>query len=364
MDFLDKLNPEQREAVLHRDGPLLILAGAGSGKTRVITFRIAYLIGDGHAEPGRGARGHVHEQGVAGDARAGRVAHRRRRRRASGCRRSIRSARGCCGARRRRSGCRATSSSTTRPTRSRSSSRRSASWASTTSSCRRGWRCRGSARPRTAWKGRKRCAAGGTSATNRSRRSTSATSRRSRTQTRSTSTTCCSRPSSSSRRREQVREFYARKFKYVMVDEYQDTNRPQYLLIRRLAEVHRNIAVVGDPDQSIYKWRGADLRNILDFEQDFGEATDRPARAELPLDPDHPRRRIRRDQPEPQPQGQAAVDRAARAARRSSTSAATTSSRRPTSSPARSSSSARKTSTPRWRSSIAPTPSRARLKTR
>ncbi|MFH1570521.1 MAG: UvrD-helicase domain-containing protein, partial [Gemmatimonadota bacterium] len=70
----------------------------------------------------------------------------------------------------------------------------------------------------------------------------------------------------------EVLERYRERFRYILIDEYQDTNRPQYLLAKLLAEGHRNICCVGDDDQSIYQFRGADIRNILDFEQDYPEA--------------------------------------------------------------------------------------------
>jgi len=70
----------------------------------------------------------------------------------------------------------------------------------------------------------------------------------------------------------EVREHYTRRFQYVLVDEYQDTNRPQYELMVMLAGERRNVCAVGDEDQSIYSWRGADIRNILEFERDFPNA--------------------------------------------------------------------------------------------
>ena len=271
MTFLEKLNPEQREAVLHRDGPLLILAGAGSGKTRVITYRIAYLIGDGHARPDQ----------VLAVTFTNKAAQEMRERvesligtEAGGvwlstfhalCARLLRREAPKIGLSRDfviydSSDQVAVVKQAQRelgiddklvPPRmalSRISHLKN--------------RMEGPETLRGKWNLRDEQIAKIYERYIQALNDSNALD----------FDDLLLKTVDLFEQSEQTRTYYANKFRFVMVDEYQDTNRPQYLLIRRLAEVYRNLAVVGDPDQSIYKWRGADLRNILDFEHDFPEA--------------------------------------------------------------------------------------------
>jgi DNA helicase-2/ATP-dependent DNA helicase PcrA len=271
MDFLSKLNPEQREAVLHRDGPLLILAGAGSGKTRVITYRIAHLIGDKHVAPDQvlavtftnKAAGEMRErvEGLIGDEARGvwlSTFH-------ALCARLLR-----------------------REAPKIGLSRDfviydSSDQVSVVKQALKELNIDDKfVPPRMAL----------SRISHAKNRMEGPDSLRGQYDVRGEHVAkiyekyllalkdanaldfddLLLKTVELFETVEQVRDFYSRKFHYVMVDEYQDTNRPQYLLIRRLAQAHRNLAVVGDPDQSIYKWRGADLKNILDFESDFPEA--------------------------------------------------------------------------------------------
>ena len=154
------------------------------------------------------------------------------------------------------------------------------------------------------------------------RRATSGASRR---PARWTSTTCWCTPSSCSSSVARRAREVAGAFRHVLVDEYQDTNHAQYRLVRAAGGAHGNVCVVGDSDQSIYSWRGADIRNILDFERDFPDAARDPARAELPLDAAHPRRRERRDRPQRRPPREAALVATSAAASRCAWSSARTS---------------------------------------
>jgi DNA helicase II / ATP-dependent DNA helicase PcrA len=79
-------------------------------------------------------------------------------------------------------------------------------------------------------------------------------------------------PAMALRTNEELRAELDARFRFVLIDEYQDTNKSQYEIAQRLSVDHRNLCVVGDPDQSIYRWRGSDIRNILDFERDFADA--------------------------------------------------------------------------------------------
>ena len=116
---------------------------------------------------------------------------------------------------------------------------------------------------------------------------------------------------------QEVRDRYSSAFRWILVDEYQDTNHAQYRWLQLLATEHRNLAVVGDDDQSIYGFRGADIKNILAFQGRLRRRPRREARAELPLDADDPLRRQRGRRQQPRPDGEGAVDRHRRGRSRS-----------------------------------------------
>ena len=262
-----------RRRVRTPTGPLLILAGAGSGKTRVITTRIGHLICHRPRRARRGARGHVHEQGRRGNARPRRAHPRRGLPPGRGSPRSIR-----CAARLLR-----------REAPAIGLSRDFVIYDSSDqlSVVKQAMKSMGIddklIQPRAAlsrisqaknrMEGPEEMKSSGWSLRDQQITRIYEAYRRALTDAGALDfDDLLLKTVELFETVERVRDFYARKFKYVLVDEYQDTNRPQYLLIRRLAAVHRNLCVVGDPDQSIYRWRGADLRNILDFEHDFSDA--------------------------------------------------------------------------------------------
>ena len=276
---LSQLNPEQKQAVLHTDGPLLILAGAGSGKTRVITCRAARLIASGHAAPDEVLA--VTFTNKAADEMRGRV---ERLADTGGRRPWISTFHAFCARVLRREGVRREgggertrdfvihdSADQLRVVRdilrdldaddkllparqalgeiSRAKNRLIGP-AQLREEQEDGWSPRGDLLVKVYERYRRALERANALDFD----------------------DLLLRTKELLESEEPVRRRYGERFRFVMVDEYQDTNAPQYALVRLLTDAHRNLCVVGDPDQSIYKWRGADLRNILDFERDFPEA--------------------------------------------------------------------------------------------
>ena len=268
---LDSLNPEQRDAVTHIDGPLLILAGAGSGKTRVITYRIAHLISEGHAAPDQVLA--VTFTNKAAEEMRTRVEQLVGEERRpvwmstfhSLCARLLRREAPAIGLTRDfviydssdqlavvKQALKSLDidDKFIQPRAALSRISHAKNKMESPADLKTGWGLRDQqiAKIYEVYL-RVLTDAGALDFDDLLLKTVELFETN-----------------------ERVREFYGRRFKYVMIDEYQDTNRPQYMLIKRLVEQHRNLCVVGDPDQSIYKWRGADLKNILDFEVDFPEA--------------------------------------------------------------------------------------------
>ena len=270
MTFLDELNPEQRDAVLHTEGPLLILAGAGSGKTRVIAYRIAHIVGSGLADLGqvlavtftnKAAEEMRERVGVLLGSEMGSMwistFH-------SICARLLRREAPAIGLSRdfviydsadQVSAIKQIlkelkiDDKLLPPRMALSRISHAKNRMEGPETFRDNWSIRGEQVAEVFE--RYRAALAQSNALDFD--------------------DLLLRTVELFETSEAVRSRYASKFRYLLVDEYQDTNRPQYMLIKRLADAHRNLAVVGDPDQSIYKWRGADVKNILDFEDDFPE---------------------------------------------------------------------------------------------
>jgi DNA helicase-2/ATP-dependent DNA helicase PcrA len=278
MDFLAQLNPQQREAAAETEGPLLILAGAGSGKTRVITYRIAYLIAERGVQPynilavtfTNKAAGEMRERvehllkdrGLASaplistfHSLCVRILRRNIEALQEGYTRSftiydqddsLRLIKACIkdlGYDDKQLGHRAVQATI-------SSAKNRGEDAETYGA-------------RVEYGDEKRAAIA---------RVFRLYEERLRNNNALDFDDLLIKAVQLLRRVPEVREYYNEKFRYILVDEYQDTNALQFALIRFLTEKQQNICVVGDEDQSIYKWRGADISNILNFEQHYPNA--------------------------------------------------------------------------------------------
>jgi DNA helicase-2/ATP-dependent DNA helicase PcrA len=278
LEFLESLNPQQREAVIETDGPLLILAGAGSGKTRVITFRIAYLIAERGIQPYNILA--VTFTNKAAEEMRNRVAQLLKGRMLSSaplistfhslCVRilrqeiealqegytrsftiydqddSVRLVKGCIkdlGYDEKQLGQRAVQGAI--------------------SSAKNRGEDEESYAARVEYGDEKRAAIA---------RVFRLYQERLVNNNALDFDDLLIKTVQLLRRVPEIREKYNERFRYILVDEYQDTNSLQFALIRFLTEKQQNICVVGDEDQSIYRWRGADISNILNFEQHYPNA--------------------------------------------------------------------------------------------
>ncbi|HVG33090.1 MAG TPA: UvrD-helicase domain-containing protein, partial [Pyrinomonadaceae bacterium] len=279
IDFLSELNPQQREAVTETEGPLLILAGAGSGKTRVITFRIAYLIAERGVAP-------YNILAVTFTNKAAEEMRNRVERLLGGTRMQsaplISTFHSLC-VRILRQHIEALSEGYTRSFTiydqddsqrlvkacikdlgydDKQLGPRAVQGAISGAKNRQGDDAASYA-ARVEYGDEKRAAIA---------RVFRLYEERLRNNNALDFDDLLIKTVQLLRRVQEVREKYNDKFRYILVDEYQDTNSLQFALIRFLTEKQQNICVVGDEDQSVYRWRGADISNILNFEQHYPDA--------------------------------------------------------------------------------------------